>query len=81
MHTRARAHTGTGDVLVIHRPDGLATLEQWGTGAATSHTVTFMRTEATGALMVQNRLRHSLAGCASCEYPVSTVRVPCEYRE
>jgi hypothetical protein len=43
---------GSGDVLVIHRPDGLSTLEQWGTGAATSHTTTFMRTEATGALMV-----------------------------
>jgi hypothetical protein len=43
---------GSGDLLVIHRPDGLATLEQWGTGAVTSHVTTFMRTEATGALVV-----------------------------
>ena len=43
---------GSGDLLVIHRPDGLATLEQWGTGAVTSHVKTFMRREGSGALVV-----------------------------
>ena len=43
---------GSGDLLVIHRPDGLATLEQWGTGAVTSHVTTFMRREANDELVV-----------------------------
>ena len=42
----------SGDILFIHRADGLATLEQWATGATTSHTVTFLRSEATGELYV-----------------------------
>jgi hypothetical protein len=31
----------TGDLLAIHRLDGLSTLEQWGTGAHTSHIAFF----------------------------------------
>ena len=42
----------SGDILYIMRIDGLATLEVWGTGAHTSHTVTFLRDDATGELWV-----------------------------
>ncbi len=42
----------SGDILFIHRGDGLATLEQWATGATTSHTVTFLRGEADNELWV-----------------------------
>ena len=42
----------SGDIIFIHRGDGLATLEQWATGASTSHTVTFLRSEADNELWV-----------------------------
>jgi hypothetical protein len=42
----------SGDIVFIHRGDGLATLEQWATGATTSHTTMFLRSEATGELFV-----------------------------
>jgi hypothetical protein len=42
----------SGDILFIFRADGLASLESWGTGATTSHTVVFMRSEADGQLWV-----------------------------
>lgn len=40
----------SGDLLMIHRADGLSTLESWGTGATTSHVVSFIRSETTGEL-------------------------------
>jgi hypothetical protein len=42
----------SGDIIFIHRGDGLATLEQWATGATTSHTVTFLRGEVDNELWV-----------------------------
>lgn len=42
---------GSGDLLLVHRPDGLGSLEQWGTGARTTHVVMFMR-DAAGTLYV-----------------------------
>ena len=41
----------SGDLLLVHRPDGLGSLEQWGTGARTTHVVMFMR-DAQGELWV-----------------------------
>ena len=42
----------SGDIIFIHRGDGLATLEQWATGATTSHTVTLLRGEVDNQLWV-----------------------------
>lgn len=42
----------SGDLLAIHRADGLSTLESWGTGATTSHITMFMRDEITNDLWV-----------------------------
>jgi hypothetical protein len=41
----------SGDLILIHRPDGLGSLEQWGTGARTTHVTMFMR-DAAGELFV-----------------------------
>ena len=42
----------SGDLLAIHRADGLSTIESWGTGATTSHITMFMRDEITNELWV-----------------------------
>ena len=60
----------SGDLLLVHRPDGLGSLEQWGTGARTtsvsSTTPDFRRPFADAAPNLRCSLRSPLTGTLSC---------------
>jgi len=57
----------SGDLLLVHRPDGLGSVEQWGTGAHTTHVVQFMRDAARELWVVESQ-------SAGADWPIDRIQ-------